>query len=274
MTNNSKMIFLDLDGTLMDDRKNIPDYNMSAIKEALSQGHKVILCTGRPLCSAKQLFARLNMEQEGCYAITFNGALIYDIFHEKILFKQTIPLEYVRYIFEKADQYGMYMQTYSDDTVICQKDMKEGRDYSERVKIERKIVTDVFEVLGEEEPYKTLAIADGYNRKELENFRKLFSDWAPGKVDIFFSCNEYLEFVPLNVSKGSAVRFLADFLNIPIENTIAVGDAENDIPMLEAAGLGVAMKNASEEIKKHADYITELDNNQGGVGEVIRKYML
>ena len=60
----------------------------------------------------------------------------------------------------------------------------------------------------------------------------------------------------------------------PIENTIAVGDAENDIPMLEAAGLGVAMKNASEEIKKHADYITELDNNQGGVGEVIRKYML
>ena len=274
MTNNSKMIFLDLDGTLMDDRKNIPDYNMSAIKEALSQGHKVILCTGRPLCSAKQLFAQLNMEQEGCYAITFNGALIYDIFHEKILFKQTIPLEYVRYIFEKADRYGMYMQTYSDDTVICQKDMKEGRDYSERVKIERKIVPDVFEVLGEEEPYKTLAIADGYNRKELETFRKLFSDWAPGKVDIFFSCNEYLEFVPLNVSKGSAVRFLADFLNIPIENTIAVGDAENDIPMLEAAGLGVAMKNASEEIKKYADYITELDNNQGGVGEVIRKYML
>ncbi|MBR2036785.1 MAG: HAD hydrolase family protein, partial [Lachnospiraceae bacterium] len=72
----------------------------------------------------------------------------------------------------------------------------------------------------------------------------------------------------------AAVRFLAEYLNIPIENTIAVGDAENDIPMLEAAGLGVAMKNASDDIKQHADYITKLDNNEGGVGEVIRKFML
>ena len=79
--------------------------------------------------------------------------------------------------------------------------------------------------------------------------------------------------VPVGVSKGAAIRFLAEYLMIPMENTIAVGDAENDIPMIEAAGLGVAMKNASDEIKKYADYITERDNNQGGVGEVIQKYI-
>ena len=274
MNQDTKMIFLDLDGTLMDDCKNIPEYNMSAIQDALTQGHKVIICTGRPLCSAKKLFPTLNMEQEGCYAITFNGGLIYDIFHQKILFKQTMPLEYVRYIFEKAEEHGMYMQTYSEDAILCQIDMKEGQDYSRRLKIEREIVPDVFEVLGEEEPCKTLAIADGYNHKLLEDFREIFTDWAPGKVDIFFSCYEYLEFVPVGISKGAAVRFLAEYLNIPIENTIAVGDAENDIPMIEAAGLGVAMKNATDDIKQYADYITEWDNNQGGVGEVIRKFML
>ena len=274
MNNAKKMIFLDLDGTLMDDQKNVPEYNMSAIKEALAQGHKVIICTGRPLCSAKKQFPVLGMEGEGCYAITYNGGLIYDIYHQKTLFKQTLPLEYVRYIFQKAEEHGIYMQTYSDDEILCHRDTKEGQDYSTRLKIERAIVPDVFEVLGDEEPCKTLAIADGYDHKRLEAFRNVFNDWAPGKVDIFFSCYEFLEFVPVGISKGAGIRFLADYLNIPMENTIAVGDAENDIPMIEAAGLGVAMKNASDDIKKYADYITELDNNEGGVGEVIRKFML
>ncbi len=274
MVTDQKIIFLDIDGTLMDDQKRVPPYNMSAIKEALEQGHKVVICTGRPLCSAKKLFPVLGLEGDGCYAITYNGALIYDIYNQKTLFKQTLPIEYVKYIFQKAKEHKVYMQTYSDDEVLCHKDTKEGQDYSTRLKIERAIVPDVFEAMKNEEPCKTLAIADGYNHKLLEDFREVFQDWAPGKVDIFFSCYEYLEFVPVGISKGAAIRFLAEYLKIPMENTIAVGDAENDIPMIEAAGLGVAMKNASDEIKKYADYITELDNNQGGVGEVIRKYIL
>ena len=274
MNQSKKMIFLDLDGTLMDDQKNVPEYNMSAIKDALAAGHKVIICTGRPLCSAKKLFPVLGMEKEGCYAITYNGGLIYDIYNQETLFKQTLPLDYVRYIFEKASEYGIYMQTYSDDQVLCQADTKEGSAYSTRLKIERAIVPDVFEVLGNEEPCKTLAIADGYDHKKLEAFREAFDDWAKGKVNIFFSCYEFLEFVPVGISKGAGIRFLADYLNIPMENTIAVGDAENDIPMIETAGLGVVMKNATDDIKKYGDYITELDNNQGGVGEVIRKFML
>lgn len=269
-----KMIFLDLDGTLFDDKKNIPPANAQAISEALAQGHKVIICTGRPLCSAGKLFAGLGMEREGCYAITYNGGLIYDIYHRETLFKQTLPLEYVHYIFDQAGAQNVYMQTYTDDAVLCLKDTQEGRDYAERLKIDRRIVPDVFEVLGENEPCKTLAIAENYNRSILEAFRELLQDWASDKVDIFFSGYEYLELVPKGISKGAAIRFLADYLHIHMENTIAVGDAENDIPMIQAAGLGVVMKNAAEDIKIYADYITELDNNAGGVAEVIRKFML
>ena len=268
------MIFLDLDGTLMDDQKKVPENNRNAIKEALQMGHKVIICTGRPLCSAKKLFPLLDMEQKGCYAITYNGGLIYDIYHQKTLFQKTLPLEYVRYIFQKAKEYDIYMQTYSEDEVLCHEDMPEGLAYSTRLKIERRIVPDVFEVLGTEAPCKTLAIAKGYDRKKLEAFREVFTEWAEDKVDLFFSCYEFLEFVPKGISKGAAIRFLAEYLHIPVENTIAVGDAENDIPMIEAAGLGVVMKNADDDIKIYADYITEWDNNEGGVAEVIHKFML
>lgn len=274
MNSTKKIIFLDLDGTLLDDKKNVPESNLSAIQEALKQGHKVVISTGRPLCSAKKLFPLLGMDGEGCYAITYNGGLIYDIYNQKTLFQQTLPLEYVRYIFQKADEHNLFMQTYSDDEILCHRDTPEGRAYSLRNKIDMVVVPDVFEVLGNQEPCKTLAIAENYNHKKLEDFRKIVADWAKDKVDIFFSCYEYLEFVPIGISKGAAIRFLADHLNIPMENTIAVGDAENDIPMIEAANLGVAMKNAGNDIKQHADYITEQDNNEGGVGEVIRKFML
>lgn len=274
MNQTTKMIFLDLDGTLFDDRKNIPEYNSTAIHEALSQGHKVIICTGRPLCSAKRLFPQLKMNQDGCYAITFNGGLIYDIFREKTIFKQALPLEYAKYLFKKAEEYGIYMQAYSDNTTLCPSDCKEGLDYSKRLQIEREIVSNIYERIEQEESCKVLTIVESSEHQRLEEFRESLVDWAEGKVNMFFSCNEFLEIVPLGISKGDAVRFMADHLNIPIENTIAVGDAENDTTMLQAACLGVAMKNATPEIKQIAGYVTELDNNQGGVGEVIRKFML
>ena len=128
--------------------------------------------------------------------------------------------------------------------------------------------------MGNDKPCKALAIARGYDHDKLEAFREIFTEWAVDKAEVFFSCFEFLEFVPKGISKGAGIRFLADYLNVPIENTIAVGDAENDIPMIEAAGLGVVMCNANDDIKIHADYVTELDNNQGGVSEVIRKFML
>ena len=91
---------------------------------------------------------------------------------------------------------------------------------------------------------------------------------------MYFSSPEYLEFMPSGINKGNAIRWMCEYMNIPLEHTIAVGDAENDIAMLETAGIGAVMKNAENDMKNYGNYITEHDNNDGGVAEVIYKFML
>jgi hydroxymethylpyrimidine pyrophosphatase-like HAD family hydrolase len=80
--------------------------------------------------------------------------------------------------------------------------------------------------------------------------------------------------MPAGINKGNSIRWMCDYLNIPLENTIAVGDAENDITMIQTAGIGAVMKNASDDMKQYGNYITKKDNNEGGVAEVIKKFML
>lgn len=271
----TKMIFLDLDGTLLDDEKNLPKANREAIDEALALGHKVLICTGRPLSSAIKQVPVLGLNRPGCYAITYNGGLIYDIGEKKTVYKRTLPIDQVKYLFKKAYEYGgIHIQTYTDRGFICEQDTKESREYARMTKTERRVVKDVAEALNGQEPCKVLAVAIGYDRKRIEGFRRSLLEWAEGKLDVCFSSYELLEFVPEGVSKGNAVRQMSKLLGIPVENTIAVGDAENDISMIQAAGIGAVMKNANDDIKQYGDYITEKNNNEGGVAEVIRKFML
>ena len=273
--NYTKMIFLDLDGTLLNDEKNLPEVNRKAIDAALSKGHKVLICTGRPLCSAIKLLPLFGLDKPGCYAITYNGGLIYDAGAKKAIYKKTLPLDQVKYVFEKAYEYGkIHIQTYTDDYLICEYDTKESQDYERVTKTDRKVVKDIFEELNGQEPCKMLTIAFDCDRERLEGFREYMQEYCEGKMDVCFSCYEYLEFMPAGINKGNSIRWMSHYLNIPMENTIAVGDAENDLTMIKAAGIGAVMKNARDEIKAAGNYITQRDNNEGGVAEVIQKFML
>lgn len=270
-----KMIFLDLDGTLLNDEKKLPKENRDAINAALKKGHKVLICTGRPLSSAIKLLPSFGLDQPGCYAITYNGGLIYDAGEKKAVYKKTLPLEQVRYVFQKAYEFGeIHIQTYTDEGFICEYDTPESEFYERMTRCDRKVVKDVIEELNGQEPCKMLAIAYGCDRKRIEEYRESMLEYCEGKMDVCFSCYEYLEFMPVGINKGNSIRWMSEFLNIPMEHTIAVGDAENDITMIQTAAVGAVMKNASDEIKQYGNYITEKNNNEGGVAEVIYKFML
>lgn len=268
-----KIIFLDLDGTLLDDEKRFPDGNRAAIRKALASGHKVVISTGRPLVSAIAQAKKLDLVGKGCFIISFNGGEIYDTEKGESFYKKTIPFPYVRWVFDKAKELGLHCQTYDDQGILSEADNSALRSYMSLTRVGSRVVPDVIEALHGQEPVKLIVI-DYADHEKLLKYRDDTASWCEGKLDRFFSNPCYLEHVSPGISKGNAVQLLCEHLGLPLENTIAVGDAENDISMIRAAALGVAMANAEPDVKAAADYITEHDNNHDGVAEVIEKFML
>ena len=106
---------------------------------------------------------------------------------------------------------------------------------------------------------------DLYDHSRLDAFCESISDWAANKIQCMFSNDYYLEMFVKDAGKGNAVRYVCDYFHVPLSDAYAAGDAPNDISMIEAAGCGIAMKNADIKVKKAADVITEYDNDNDGL---------
>lgn len=270
-----KLFFTDLDGTLLTDDKQILATDMQAIEEMLAQGHKLVICTGRPLTSAKWLARRYGFYKPGFFLVSFNGGLIYDCASEKSILMRTIPAASVKFIMDEAHRWGMHAHTYASDLVISEYETEQLKNYCRLMQMDYLVVDNIcsyFESISKS-PIKVNVITP-FEHESLLDFRTEMRKTTQGKLFDVFSKPEMLEFSHLKSNKGDAVRFMADYYHVPMSDTIAVGDEENDCPMIEAAGVGVAMANASAVAKGKAYYVTLANNNQGGISEVIQKFVL
>ena len=274
-----KLLFTDLDGTLLTDDKRILDADMAAIDAMLSRGHKLVLCTGRPLTSAKQLAQKYGFDKPGFFLVSFNGGLIYDYATEKAILTRYIPVEEVKFIMDAAHRYGMHAHTYSGDYVVSEYETEQLKTYCRLMKMDYVVVKDIREYYGEfinvvVKPPIKVNIITPFDHSSLVDFRAEMRKTTAGKLFDVFSKPEMLEFSHMQSNKGDAVRFMAEYYKVPLEDTIAVGDEENDCPMIDAAGVGVAVANASQVAKNIADYVTANDNNHSAIAEVIEKFVL
>ena len=135
MNQTVKIFFTDMDDTLLNSEKQVTKENMDAISEALAAGHKIVFNTGRPLSGFLPILKELGLDRKGCYAIAFNGGLIYDCAAKKTLYRRTIPLKYARVIFEKTQEAGLYCHTYSDTSLLCRHAGEETRVYTQAIHI-------------------------------------------------------------------------------------------------------------------------------------------
>ena len=266
-----RLLFLDLDGTLLNDAKEITQGNREALERTLQRGHGVIITTGRPLKSALAQARRLGLDQPGCYTIAYNGAMVYDWGKQGNVFTRALDIPSVIRVFEKANEIGEHIQTYDSFDVLVEPrgDDEALRRYCKMVSMTHRVIGDVHTDL-QEDPVKCLVI----NYEKKDGLLKM-QDWIRANMegmDCFFSCEQFLEVVPKGMNKGEAVKMLCKLLGVEIEDAVACGDAANDLAMLKAAGIGVAMINGSEEVKAIADYITTRDNNHDGVAEAADKF--
>lgn len=269
---NNKILFVDLDATLLSDDKTISKGNRDAIKRMLGQGHYIALATGRTIESGRSVVRELGLTVPGCYMVAFNGAILYDCAADRVLLKRSIPIDVVQELFERAKAAGIYAQTYNNTDIIATRHTRELDFYMKKNHLTYKLSANVLDLL-EEEPQKVLLI-DLEHRERLAQFQRDNLSWEQGKCNSFFSCAEYLEYCPAGTNKGTGVEYLTRILNMSLDATVAVGDEENDVPMIRAAHTGVAMKNGTAAAKKAADYVTEHDNNHDAIAEVIEKFVL
>ena len=265
-----KIFFFDLDGTLLNSKKEISLLTRNALKEFTNQGNHFCISTGRSILSAKNVYKKLKLDCKGSYLIGFNGSQIYDVDNKKIIYRIGVPHDIIKDIWDMADNMGIHIHTFNDSYIISTKDDKETKVYQKQTGIPVKIVSKekVLEQMSEDEPAKLIAI-DLNDHLKLEKLRDKIKLKYGNKLTVLFSSNIHLEIFNINSGKGNAVIKLCNILNIPIQNSLAAGDQENDISMIKAAGIGIAMINGVDKVKKIADVITKKDNDNDGLVEFI-----
>ena len=271
-----KLLFTDLDDTLLNNQSQVSPESKAFLDEFLAAGNRLILSSGRPLTSVLEVKEQAGLDQAGILISSSNGTLVYDCDNHHIIMKRSLPLSYVSYLQEQAKALSLHIHTYREengksDAIISPADNEEIRYYRRRVHLPLMISENLCDPLTEG-PCKLLAISL-HNPEKLETFRRNISDWAENKIQTIYSNKQYLELFDQNAGKGSSLRFLCDYLHVPVSDTYAAGDADNDISMLEAAGCGIAMKNATDKVKAHADVVTDLDNDQNGLADMMRKLL-
>ena len=265
-----KIFFFDLDGTLLNSKREISPLTKNALKKFTEEGNHFCISTGRPLISAINIYQKLELDYKGSYLIGFNGSQIYDVDNKKVIYKIGVPHDIIMDIWDMADKMGIHIHTYNDSYIISLKDNKETQYYQKHIGIPVKFVSKekILEEMSEDEPAKLIAI-DLNDHSKLEKLRIEIEKKYGNKLTVLFSNNNYLEIFNINSGKGNAVIKLCNILNIPVKNSLAAGDQENDISMIKAAGIGIAMINGVDEVKKVANVITKKDNDNDGLVEFI-----
>jgi len=266
-----KLFFTDLDGTLLNHEGKISEGTKNVLDKWISSGNKLILSSGRPLNSILEVKHNAELNYPGMLIIANNGSLIYDCDTETVLQRIDISFEYVKHILETAKKLGVHCQTYTDTHIVCEQ-YNEGLEfYVNRIHLPYIISSDVVGELTIP-PLKLLAI-DIHNFDNLETLRTKLLPWAEGKIEMLYSNTKYLEFIHFESGKGNAIRTICRMFNVPIEDSLAAGDMNNDLSMIEAAGVGIAMKNATPRLKEMADIVTDEDNDHDGLVGVLEQFM-
>lgn len=270
-----RLVAMDLDNTLLDSNKQVSNHTKEVLEAAIAKGVHIVPATGRIFKAIPEFLRNLKGVR---YALCCNGATVYDKYKDEIIYTNHLSKEIAYQLFDVMDKYHCTQDIYHN-----------GQGY-----MEDRFLNHLEDYKLEEHSYKLVHAT----RLEVNDLRKFIEEHPDGieKIQCFFddmeerkACMQELE--SLNIAsvasaltnnvevnqfgcdKGDGLVHLAEYLNIPISQVMACGDASNDTKMIEVAGIGVVMENGNEDLKKIANFVTKT-NNEDGVAYAIEKYVL
>lgn len=288
-----KLVAIDLDGTLLDTYGQVSNRNKNAIQNAINKGTKVVLASGRGAMSVRNFGMETGANE---YAICGNGAMIYDLKKEKIIYEQFLTKEKVLQLIKVCEENSIYYSIYTENSIIT-KSLNynvlfynhENTNKPDSKKTKIYIADDVYQYIlnRKENDYTKITICHDNSIIFNSIIRKLRIIKEIDVLDVGHMTRKlmklgtevysieyfYTEITNENTNKWNAIKFLIQKLGINKEEVIAIGDNVNDQTMLENAGLGVAMANSAAYIQKMGNIVTD-SNNEDGVAKVIEKYIL
>ncbi len=270
-----KLVAIDLDGTLLDMNKEISQRNREALSLAMEKGTRIVICSGRVYTGARLYARQIGSEDP---VIACNGAIITDRVDGEVVYSDNMEVEVCLKINEICKRHGIYYHVYAGDTMLTEKLGFTSQKYFEKNqalppedRVDIEVVPDMSQKL-RELPGKVLKFVAVSDDRALLKAARDDMEKIP-EVDVMSSNYDNFEVMNKGVSKGAALKKLSEILDIPAAQMMAIGDNENDISMLEYAGLSVVMENGEECAKAAADYITA-DNSRDGVAVAIEKFIL
>ena len=269
-----KLIAIDMDGTLLNEKKHIEKAQKEAIHEAIEAGIKIVLCTGRPLYGILPFYKELGLhelDQEG-YVILNNGCSVHKTKDWELIECGEITPDDMEHLYKFSEKYDINF-TLVDEMHYFNIGRKPTKELIMDAQFVFSDITDITLEEAKSEKYKIVKVMFLGDPEEMKKFQTEYEDTIKERYEGVLSQSYVYEVLPKGYNKGTGLKNLAEKLGIKQEEVMAIGDGNNDVEMLEYANYGVAMGNASELARNAAKYTTDTNENDG-VAKAIRKYAL
>jgi Cof subfamily protein (haloacid dehalogenase superfamily) len=266
-----KILVLDVDGTLLNSRKEITPSTLATLLKIQQMGIQIVLASGRSTHGLRSLAETLELDKYNGYILSYNGGQIFNMQTRELLFERRIDPENIPYIEKQANNCNFAVLTYHKDTIITNQaaniHVREEAARNNMHLAEAKSFASTITFA----PCKCMLVSD--DEEALVRLEHKLKKRLSGSLDVFRSEPYFLEVVPPQINKADTLGVLMEKLGVQPEDVIAIGDGVCDIGMIQMAGLGIAMGNAGEQVKRCADYTTT-SNDDDGVAKAVEEHII
>jgi Cof subfamily protein (haloacid dehalogenase superfamily) len=266
-----KLLVLDVDGTLLNEKKEVTPSTLATLLKVQQMGLQIVLASGRSTHGLRPIAQLLELDKYNGYILSYNGGQIFNMQTNELLFERRMNPQDIPYIEKQAANNHFSILTYHKDMIVTnQADNLHVREEAERNNMRIAEAKDFASQITFS-PCKCMLVGD--DEEALAALEKKLSKRLSGSLDVFRSEPYFLEVVPPQINKADTLGVLMEKLSVEPEAVVAIGNGVCDIGMIQMAGLGIAMGNADERVKRCADYTTA-SNEEDGVARAVEEHII